>query len=195
MNYDLLLQHVARHISLDNREADFFISLLQHRELKKKELLVKEGEICRYEHFVLKGCFKSYSVDEKGNEHIIFFAPEEWWIGDLYSFLTGSPAQYTTEALEDSVIVQISKKDLEELYIRVPKFERFFRILFQNALIAQTQRVDSSLSLSADEKYTRFLEKYPQLEQRIPQKLVASFLGITPEFLSVIRRKMVGGKR
>ena len=139
----------------------------------------------------MKGCFKAYSVDEKGNEHIIFFAPEEWWVGDLYSFLTETPAKYNVEAIEDAAIFQISKSNLELLYINVPKFERLFRILFQNAFVAQLERIDTTLSLTAEEKYFRFREKYPLLEQRLPQKQIAAFLGFSPEFLSMIRKKML----
>ena len=121
----------------------------------------------------------------------IFFAPEEWWVGDLYSFLTETPAKYNVEAIEDAAIFQISKSNLELLYINVPKFERLFRILFQNAFVAQLERIDTTLSLTAEEKYFRFREKYPLLEQRLPQKQIAAFLGFSPEFLSMIRKKML----
>jgi CRP-like cAMP-binding protein len=143
---------------------------------------------------VIRGCFKSYSIDEKGNEHIIMFAPEDWWMGDLYSFLTGKPSRFYTVALEASEILMISKSDLQRLYETVPKFERFFRILFQSALVAQFQRIDQNLSMTAEERYLEFQNRYPQLEQRIPLKQIASFLGITPEFLSIIRRKGMRGK-
>ena len=193
MNTGLILKNVSKHISLDQTEIDFFISLLEYRKIKKKELLIREGDIVRHDHFVLKGCFKTYSVDDKGNEHIILFAPEDWWTGDLYSFLTEKPSGFYTEALEDSEILQISKTNQQRLYDEVPKFERFFRIIFQNALVAQFQRIDQNLSMTADEKYLEFRNKYPQLEQRLPQKQIAAFLGITPEFLSMIRRKMANG--
>jgi len=193
MDTALLLQNISKHISLNKVETDFFISLLQFRNVKKKELLIREGDIVRHEHFVLKGCFKSYSVDDKGDEHIILFAPEDWWMGDLYSFLTEKPSRFYTEAMEDSEIAIISRISLQQLYEQVPKFERFFRILFQNALVAQFQRIDQNLSMAADEKYLQFRDKYPQLEQRLPQKQIAAFLGITPEFLSMIRRKMANG--
>jgi CRP-like cAMP-binding protein len=193
MDTALIIQHISKHISLDAIETDFFISLLQFRNVKKKELLIREGDIVRHEHFVLKGCFKSYSVDDKGDEHIIMFAPEDWWMGDLYSFLTERPSRFYTEAIEDSEIAFISKTNLQRLYEEVPKFERFFRILFQNALVAQFQRIDQNLSMTADEKYLQFRQKYPQLEQRLPQKQIAAFLGITPEFLSMVRRKIANG--
>lgn len=120
------------------------------------------------------------------------FGIEDWWVGDLYSFLTQTPATYFIEALENTTVLQIAKADLEKLYERVPKFERFFRIILQNAFIAQQQRINQTLSLKAEEKYDHFLKKYPQLEQRLSQKHIASYLGITPEFLSMLRRKKAG---
>ncbi len=190
--YDLILANIGKHIQLDPPEIDFFTSLLQYRQVAKKEIIVQEGSICRYEHFVISGCFKSFSTDNKGNEHILLFAAEDWWCGDLYSFLTGKPARFTTAAIEDAEIFMIHKEDQLKLYEKVPKFERFYRLLFQNALVAQFNRIDQNLSLSAEEKYLQFRQQYPHLEQRIPQKEIASYLGITPEFLSKLRRKMAG---
>jgi CRP-like cAMP-binding protein len=190
MNPALLLKNVAKHVTLTQEESDFFISLLEFREVAKKQFVVREGDICRHEHFVLKGCFKTYSVDEKGNEHIIMFAPEDWWTGDLYSYLTGNPSKFNIEAMEDSEVAMISKQHHQLLYEKVPKFEKFFRVLFQNALVAQFQRIDENLSLTAEEKYLQFRARYPQLEGRLPLKQIAGFLGITPEFLSIVRRKL-----
>jgi CRP-like cAMP-binding protein len=118
------------------------------------------------------------------------FAVEEWWTGDLYSFLTQTPGNFIIDALEDTELLQISKDDLEKLYECVPKFERFFRLILQNAFVAQQQRINQNLSFTAEECYLHFIKKYPQLEQRLPQKQVAAYLGITPEFLSMIRRKL-----
>jgi CRP-like cAMP-binding protein len=117
----------------------------------------------------------------------------DWWIGDLYSFLTQTPAIYYIDALEDTEILQISKHDLDTLFQHVPKFERFYRMVFQNALIAQRQRINQNLSFTAEQRYLNFIDKYPEMEQRISQKHVAAFLGITPEFLSMIRRKIAKG--
>lgn len=191
MDTTLLLQNISRHISLDKTETDFFLSLLEYRKVKKKDVLLREGDVVRNEYFVLKGCFKTYSVDEKGNEHITMFASEGWWTGNICSFLTGAPSNLYTEAVEDSEVVLISKENKERLFEQVPKFERFFRILYQNALVAQFKRIEQSLSLEAAEKYRHFREQYPKLEQRVPQKQIASFLGITPEFLSIIRRRQM----
>jgi len=192
MNFDLLLQNVADLIALDENEAAFFISLLQPKTLKKKAYLLRPGDICLTENFITRGCVRVYTIDNNGFEHIVAFGVENWWVGDLYSFVTGTPAAYFIDALEDTELWQISKPGLDELYKEVPKFERFFRIRLQNAFIAQQRRISQNLSFTAAQRYLCFIEKYPGLEQRIPQKQVAAYLGITPEFLSMIRRKLAG---
>ena len=191
-NFNLLLQNVRRHITLNREEEEFFVSLLQPKSLKKKEHLLRPPDICRTEQFITKGCLRTYTIDNNGLEHIVMFGIEDWWVGDLYSFITETPATYFIDALEDTTLLQVSKSNLDRLYARVPAFERFFRIIIQNAYIAQQQRVNQNLSLTAEQRYLYFMEKYPQLEQRISQKQVAAYLGITPEFLSMIRRKLAG---
>ncbi len=190
MNFDLILRNVAKHISLDKTEMDFFVSLLQHKTLKRKDYLLKQGNICKTENFIIKGCLRTYTIDENGFEHIVMFGIEEWWVGDLYSFLTQTQATYFIDALEDTEILQITKENLDKLYERVPKFEKFFRLLLQNAFIAQQNRINQNLSFNAEQRYLDFIKKYPQLEQRISQKQVSAFLGITPVFLSMLRRKL-----
>ncbi len=190
MDTKLILQHVSRHIQLDNAEKDFFVSLLHTKTLKRKEFLLRQGNICKTENFIIKGCLRTYTIDDNGFEHILMFGVEDWWVGDLYSFLTQSPATYFIDALEETEVLQISKDNLDKLYNRVPKFERFFRIMLQNAFIAQQQRIHQNLSFSAEERYLNFLTKHPHLEQRLTQKQVASYLGITPVFLSMLRKKM-----
>lgn len=190
MNFDLILENVAKHIHLDKTEQDFFVSLLQHKTLKRKDYLLKQGNICKTENFIVKGCLRTYTIDENGFEHIVMFGVEEWWVGDLYSFLTLTPADYFIDALEDTEVLQITKHNLDRLYERVPKFERFFRLILQNAFIAQQNRINQNLSFTAELRYLNFINKYPQLEQRISQKQVSAFLGITPVFLSMLRRKL-----
>ena len=192
MNVDPILQHIASHIALDKAETDFFVSLLQSKTLKRKEYLLRAGGPCNTENFIAKGCLRTYTIDDNGFEHILSFSIEGWWAGDLYSFVTGTPATYFIDALEDTELLQISKPGLDKLYEKVPKFERFFRIKLQNAFIAQQRRVNQNLSLTAEQRYLQFMEKYPTLDQRIPQKQLAAYLGITPEFLSMIRRKLAG---
>ena len=188
--FDLLLQNISRHIHLEPDESRFFTSIIQIKHLQKKEFLLREGEVCRYECFVLKGCLRNYYLDNKGDEHIIQFSVEDWWTSDLYSLLTQTPATQFIDALEDSTLAMIEKDDLERLYRQVPKFERFFRIMLQNAFIAQQQRILQNIGSTAEDRYLVFRKKYPTLESRLPQHQIASYLGITPEFLSKIRGKL-----
>lgn len=190
MDFNLLLNNIARHIQLDRTETEFFISLLQTKKLKRKEFLLRQGETCKMENFIVKGCLRVYTIDDNGFEHILMFGIEEWWVGDLFSFLTNCPTTYYIDALEDTQLLQISKANLDRLYERVPKFERFFRIILQNAFIAQQQRINQNLSFTAEERYLNFIDKYPAFEQRISQKQVAAYLGITPVFLSMLRKKL-----
>ena len=190
MNFELILKNISRFINLDKIEVDFFISLLQSKTFKKKEFVLQPGEVCKYEIFVTKGCLKTYTLDNKGFEHIGMFAVEDWWTGDMHSFITQTPATCFIAALENTEVLLISKQNLETLYESVPKFERFFRILFQNSLVTQVQRVNQSIAYTAEERYLNFIKKYPKLEQRIPQKQIAAYLGITPEFLSVLRKNL-----
>ena len=190
MDTELILQNISRHIQLDKTETDFFVSLLQTKKFKRKEFLLKQGETCRTENFIVKGCLRTYTIDDNGFEHIVMFGIEDWWVGDLLSFLIQSPATYFIDALEDTEILQISKANLDKLFERVPKFERFFRLILQNAFIAQQQRINQNLSYSAEQRYLDFINKHPNLEQRLSQKQVSAYLGITPVFLSMLRKKL-----
>jgi CRP-like cAMP-binding protein len=193
MNADLILQNVGKHIQLDKTETDYFVSLLQHRKIHRRGFLLRQGEICKTENFIIKGCLKVYSIDDNGFDHIVMFGIEDWWVGDLYSFLTQTPANYFIDAIEDTEILTISKPYLDKLYERVPKFERFFRIILQNAFIAQQNRIDQNLSFTAEQRYLDFIKRYPQLVQRVPQKQIAAYLGMTPVFLSMLRKKFASG--
>jgi len=190
MSFDLLISSISRHISLTNEEIDLFTSLLKSKSLANGEFLLREGEICKYESFVTKGCLKTYYQDEAGLEHIIDFSIEEWWADDLYSLLTQTPSKSNIKAIEDTEILQISKTDLELLYQKVPRFERFFRILFQNAYITQREQINQALSASAEERYLLFIKKKPYAETRFSQKDIASYLGVTPQFFSSLKKKL-----
>lgn len=189
MAVDLLYAHLSKNISLTREEFAVLVSLLKPANVKKGEFLIREGDICKYESFVTKGCLKSYYEGEKGVQHILDFLIEGWWADDLYSFFTQTPAKSTIEALEDTDVLQISKHDLEVLYEKVPKFERFFRLLFQRAYIAQREQINMILSTPAKERYLQFLKSKPYAEKRFSQKDIASYLGITPQFLSSLRKK------
>ena len=190
MSFDLLISSISRHISLTNEEIDLFTSLLKSKSLANGEFLLREGEICKNESFVTKGCLKTYYQDEAGLEHIIDFSIEEWWADDLYSLLTQTPSKSNIKAIEDTEILQISKTDLELLYQKVPRFERFFRILFQNAYITQREQINQALSASAEERYLLFIKKKPYAETRFSQKDIASYLGVTPQFFSSLKKKL-----
>jgi len=185
-----ILNNVNRFINLEKEEIDLFLSLLQSKSFKKKELILRNGEICRYEIFVVKGCLKSYTIDKNGFEHISMFAVEDWWTGDMVSFENRVPALYNIEALEHTEILQISKPNLDILFNKIPKFERFFRILYQKSLTTHIERNNQNISFTAEERYLYFIDKYPKFEQRLSQKNIAAYLGITPEFLSVLRKKL-----
>ena len=190
MSFDLLISSISRHITLTAEEVEFFTSLLRSKSLANGEFLLREGDVCKYESFVVKGCLKTYYLDENGIEHIIDFSIEEWWADDLYSLLTQTASKSNIKAIEDTDILQISKTDLELLYKKIPKFERFFRILFQNAYITQREQINQALSASAEERYLLFLKKKPYAEKRFSQKDIASYLGITPQFLSTLKKKL-----
>lgn len=189
---DILRDHLERKISLTTAEYDFLISMLKSKSLKKDESLIRPGDICKYESFVTRGCLKSFYEDDRGAVHIVDFCVEGWWADDLYSFFTQTPSRSTIMAIEQTEVLQISFRDLEELYEKVPKFERFFRLLFQRAYIAQREQINLMLSATAEERYRIFLQKKPYAEARFSQQDIASYLGITPQFLSAMKKKLRG---
>jgi CRP-like cAMP-binding protein len=187
MHRALIIQHTQKFIQLDEKEQDYFLSLLQEKKLLRKEFLLHENSICEHSAFVLSGCLRAYSVDENGVEHILQFAPQNWWITDMFSILSGKPAQLNIDALEDSEALILSRSNQELLYEKVPKFERYFRILIQNSTVASRQRVLDNLELSAKERFAKFCNSYPSLINSIPQKQIASYIGVTPEFMSKMK--------
>jgi CRP-like cAMP-binding protein len=189
--FELILKNVSRHITLTPEEEVLFTSILKKRTLRKKQYLLQAGDVSRHECFVNKGCLRTYHVDDNGQEHIVQFAIEEWWTGDMFSFITGQPSLYHIDALEDCELLLIEKQQWEKMFVDIPKLERFFRMLLQNAFISMQRRIAENMSLSAEERYTNFLQRYPQFEQRLPQRQIASFLGIKPESLSRIRKQMM----
>jgi len=184
-----ILLNIRKHIDLTTVEEDYFISLLKEKTVQRKEQLVKEGEACTYINFVQQGALRAFYVDHKDNENVIMFAIRDWWITDMHSFANEKPAMLNIDALEESIILQLHKKDIDQLFNKVPKFERFFRILMQNAYVREQLRIVENLSMPAADRYDNFLKKYPQFAQRVPLKQIASYLGITPEFLSLLRKR------
>ena len=183
---DLILANVGKHIVLDEKEISFFTSLLKEKQVAKKDFVLKEGQVCQYLSFVNSGLLRAYYLDNEDKESTIMFAVADWWITDMYCYIHQKPAMLTIQAVEDSHIFNLKKDDLEELYVEVPKFEKFFRIIMQNAYIREQLRIIQNLSLSAEERYHNFLTKYPMIAKQVTQKQIASYLGVTPEFLSAL---------
>jgi len=189
MNFDLIISNITRHTPLEPGEINFFTSLLEPGQLLRKDWLVRTGDICRYDYFVNKGCLKVCYTNEKGTESVIKFATENWWVVDLDSFLNHTPSFYYIQAVEDTDYFQLSKSNYDLVHRKIPAFQKFSNERWQNGFIALQQRIIQSLSLTAEERYSHFLNKYPGLDQRISQRLIAAYLGITPEFLSMLRKK------
>jgi len=189
--FDLLFQKFDEKVSLTEEEKQLSRTFFIPKKLRKKQYLLQEGDVSKYVAFVEKGLLRSYTINDKGSEHIMQFAFEGWWIADQFSFLTGVSSEYNIDALEDSELLLLTKQAEEQMLEKIPKFERYFRILLQNSLITTQKRLASSFSQSAEERYNELVKSCPDtLPQRIPQHMLASYLGITPETLSRIRRQL-----
>ena len=188
MQTDLILSNIGKHITLDQGEIEYFLSLLKMKEFNKKDFVLREGEICRTFNYVNDGALRAYYCDRDERESTIMFAIADWWITDMPCFVNQSPSMLQIEAITKSCVLQLTKADIDSLYLKIPKFERFFRILMQNAYIREQLRILQNLSMPAEVRYNNFLKKYPKISQQVTQKNIASYLGITPEFLSVIRK-------
>jgi len=188
--YELFFRSLNEKITLTNAEQDIIKSYLIPKKLRKKQYLLQAGDVCKTIAFVEKGALRAYSTDEKGNEHIIQFALESWTISDLYSFMTGEPATYHIDALEDSELILISKTAQEEILKRVPKYETYTRMQLTGAYLAMQKRLTSIISQSVEERYTNFISVYPSIAQRVPQHMIASYMGLKPETLSRVRKKI-----
>ncbi len=185
-----ILKHVTSKIELSKDEQREFVGILTEKNISKKEILIAPGQAVDCEYYVVKGCLKAYYLDKNGNKHIIQFALEDWWISDFEAFFGNYPAQLYVEAIEDSVLLGIHRDTLETLYLRIPKFERFFRIKTTNAFVALRSRVLSSLQKNNKERYLEFCQKYPEIENRVPNYHIANYLGIKPESLSRLRKEL-----
>ncbi|HJW17525.1 MAG TPA: Crp/Fnr family transcriptional regulator [Flavisolibacter sp.] len=186
--FELLHQKLAENISLTEGEFKYCKSLFKPKKLRKREYFLQEGDVCKYQAFIEKGILRSYTVDEKGTEHILQFATEGWWMADLSSYITGEPSLYNIQAIEAAELLLISKSSWDELMLTIPKFEHYFRILIQNHLVATQKRLMQSLSETTEEKYIKFSKAYPACLQRVPQHMIASYLGVSRETLSRLRR-------
>jgi len=187
--FDAIVTHIRKHVSLTEDEAGLLTSLLELREVKKKEHLLKEGEICNDNYFVVSGCFRLYIINPKGVEQVIQFGIENWWITEYVSFKSGRPSGFCIQAVENAVITVLARNVQEELFEKIPQLERYFRIVAEKAYAAQLMRINYIFNLSGEEQYRLFNRNFPEFVQRVPQYMLASYLGITPEFLSKLRAK------
>jgi len=191
METELLLNTLQKHISLTKEEEGLICESIRPRTVKKNQFLVHEGAVQRCTNFVNKGCLRTYFIDSDGQEHIVQFAFEGWWISDLQSFLMQVPATFNVQAVEDTDLLELPYESLEMLYEKVPKMERYFRIITQRAFITFQQRIVQKISMSAEDRYLAFLAKYPGIELRMPQRFIASYLGVSAEFISKIKNRLL----
>ncbi|MFD0988967.1 Crp/Fnr family transcriptional regulator [Mariniflexile jejuense] len=191
MTIEPLLKYISNYIDLSESDVAFLQAKLTVRKYLKGQYIVQQGDICKYECFVLSGCTKTFYVDAEGQEHILMFSIEDWWTSDMGSFITQTPADFNVQCLENSELVMFSYDVIEDLYSEIPKLERFFRQIIEKAFVASQKRIVRNFSLSAKEQYLYFREQYPLIEQRIPQYMIASYLGITKEFLSKIKSQLI----
>lgn len=187
MNTDLFLDNMRRHIRLTEEEEAVVLSKLRPVKLKRREHLLKQGTVARDLAFVIQGCLRAYALDDNGFEHILQFAPAGWWISDMSSVISRRDSLLNVDAIKPSEVLLLSREDQLSLFDDVPKLERYFRVLTENGLVSSRMRLIENLSLTARQRYQRFCQTYPNLINEIPQKYIASFIGVTPEFLSKIR--------
>ncbi|NCI47426.1 Crp/Fnr family transcriptional regulator [Sediminibacterium soli] len=192
--YEIFFRKFNDRVGLTREEEELIKQFLTPKKLRKKQYLLQEGDVCKHVAFVEKGALKAYTVDEGGTEHIVQFALEGWTISDLYSFLTGEPATYNIDALEDAELVLISKSAHEELLQQFPKYETYIRLQITGAYIALQKRLTSIISQPLEERYSNFLALYPNIAQRVPQHMIASYMGLTPETLSRVRSRISARK-
>ncbi|MEX0779022.1 MAG: Crp/Fnr family transcriptional regulator [Balneolales bacterium] len=190
MKPEELHDNLGRYIKISLEETAYFLSLLEKKEIPNRKFLLAQGEPCTYFSLVDKGCLINYFTDDAGDDHVLQFATRMWWTADLDSLFRGIPAEYNIRAMGDSTVYQLSKDVWMKLNNELPQFERYFRIIFQNALVAHQKRIIQNISDTADQRYLKFQKAYPEVIRSVPLKYVASYLGITPEFLSKIRRDL-----
>lgn len=188
---NLLLKNITKHVTLTPQEEERVLSLTEVQTFKAKTILLKEGDVCTQSYFVTKGILRSYTIDENGVEHVVSFACPEWWIADMYSYLSQRPGQIFIEVNEDAEVLILTKENQERLYTEVPKMERFFRILIENSLIANQKRLLNNFTFTAEARYDIFTKKFHSILPYLPQKQIASYIGVTPEFFSKMKSKML----
>ena len=191
MSLESFSNYISKIVNLSAEEMELVISCTTERKYLKGQYILQAGDANNKVCFILKGCVRTFYVDKDGNERIVFFGIEDWWTGDLGSLLSQKPADYNCQCLENSVIAIIPYNKVQELYDQIPMFERLFRIITEKAFVASQKRIIESFSLTAKEKYLQFRTRYPKIDQRVPQYMIASYLGFTPEFLSKVRSQII----
>lgn len=186
-----LIDYINRITRLSPVEEEILLSRVQPRRYLKGQYLVQQGDVCKFSAFVVKGCTKTFYLDEQGQEHVIMFSIEDWWTSDLASFSTQTPSDFNVQCLENTEVVLFPYETHEDLLAEIPILERFFRKIIERALVASQNRIVRNLSMSAKDRYLFFRKQYPKIEQRVPQYLIASYLGITKEFLSKIKSQLI----
>lgn len=184
-----VIAHMKKFISLTEADEVLLASYLTVKEVKKKEYLLRQGEVCQENYFIIKGLFRLYLITSKGAEQVIQFGIEGWWITEYHSYKSGLPSGFFLQAVENATVIAINRNTQEELFGKIPQLERYFRFVLEKAYAAQLIRIHYIFNLTGEEQYRMMVEKYPGFVQRIPQYMLASFLGITPEFLSMLRAK------
>lgn len=188
--YEVLLNHLSRYIRLDDLERDILVSKLRYKKVSKKSYLLRQGQTCTGNFFVLSGCFRLFTITANGTEQILQFGISGWWICDNHSFENNLPSEYYIQAVEDSEIAIISKSVYEDLFEKIPLLNKYFRLMMQRAYAASLKKIELLLCTSAEDRFNQFTNDFPDFVQRIPQYMLASFLGFTPEFLSMLRAKI-----
>ncbi len=191
----LLIQTIRRRIPLTQEECEVLCSFFDHRTIKKRELLFNIGEVAKHVAFVCSGVLRVCALDEQGHDWTLQFAPSDWWVTDLASFIKQEPAHWKVEALENSEVLLLSRENQLKLFAKLPQLESYFRVITENALVAQQQRLQDAMGSPALDRYKAFCLKYPSLVDSIAQKYIASYIGVSPEFLSKMKAEIIRGKR
>jgi CRP-like cAMP-binding protein len=192
--FDLLRTNILRHVEMSEEDFKRGTALMIPKKLRKRQFLLQGGDVCKWLAFISKGCLRHYSVDDSGTEHIERFGIESWWMVDIESFQTSKPTSGNIEALEDSELLLIDRDSLDKLYVTAPAWEHYFRKILEQELTAARARISDFMRASAEERYLQFLNTYPDLFQRVPLHQIASYLGVTPQTLSRIRKDLADRK-
>lgn len=183
-----IIQHIRKFVDLSESEVVVFNKYVEKHQYKKKEFVIQSGSVCKKLYFVEKGCLRMYFINQRGVEQITQFALEDWWISDYQSFMKHTPTDYYIQAIEEATIVSIDNQNLDKLLIELPQLERYYRIIMQKAIAGAQHRSKLLYEMSKEEFYFHFSSSFPEFMRRVPQYMIASYLGLTPEYLSELRK-------